>query len=86
MFKNNFFISLCKKPSQKVLVVDESPSSVNDGLFVPGSLELLGGYQMHVGRPNIMFFDGHLEGISRVRFLAMQEIPEDKTKFFNPLE
>ena len=62
-------IDSVRRPASKVFLVDESPQSVNDGLFLPntGSHEYSGGrteYAQHASGVNFSFCDGHVDFVS----------------------
>jgi prepilin-type N-terminal cleavage/methylation domain-containing protein/prepilin-type processing-associated H-X9-DG protein len=82
--RRGFRISLSKSPSQKVFLVDESSNSVNDGLFVSGTLELMGMYDFHNGKTNIIFLDGHMGLFTHSQFILMQSTVLKRGENFNP--
>jgi len=71
-------ISRIRNLSRKVLFVDESEQTINDGWFVPQghendvrSPEQLRSWLKHNGGANMAFCDGHIAWIERDRFLKM---------------
>ena len=78
-----------RRPSWKVLLVDESAASVNDGFFLPitGSAEYSGGateYSMHASGVNFGFCDGHVKFLNKRE--AIQTIADRQTswRYYDP--
>jgi len=69
-----FRISRCPRPATKILLIDESPDSVNDGYYLPGGHESHAGamYSSHNGRMNFTFLDGHVEALDHDTCMAIQ--------------
>ncbi len=78
-----------RRPASKVFLVDESPDSVNDGLFLPttGSSEYSSGrtkYAQHASGVNFSFCDGHVEFITNREAIRWLEDRRLNDKHFNP--
>ncbi|MDB5330407.1 MAG: hypothetical protein JWP03_1558, partial [Phycisphaerales bacterium] len=73
----NFKIGLVRKPSQKIMLIDESEKTVNDGLWVPEAYDydqLADRHHHHHDDQlqndgslgNVGFFDGHAQQVTRL--------------------
>jgi prepilin-type N-terminal cleavage/methylation domain-containing protein/prepilin-type processing-associated H-X9-DG protein len=82
-----------RNPSGKILLVDESEMTLNDGLFLPNghenqitSSDHLRSWLKHNGGANLAFCDGHVEWIERKKFKAMLSSgSQGDPKWFDPL-
>jgi len=75
-----------KRASEKVLLIDESELTINDGWFVPEGHENDVSVQQfhlkHSGGANMAFCDGHFGWIEKKRFLAI--IGRTAPEYFRP--
>ncbi|HEY0456072.1 MAG TPA: prepilin-type N-terminal cleavage/methylation domain-containing protein [Verrucomicrobiae bacterium] len=51
-------------PSEKVLLVNEDPKTMNNASFYPLGTAVNGQFTIHLGRVNLSFIDGHVESLS----------------------
>ncbi len=79
-------ISTIRRPTWKVLFVDESPQSVNDGFFLPISASAEAGaqYKTHGSGVNFGFCDGHVEGVSNREALDSITDRRKGWKYYDP--
>jgi prepilin-type N-terminal cleavage/methylation domain-containing protein/prepilin-type processing-associated H-X9-DG protein len=82
-------IDSVRRPASKVFLVDESPQSVNDGLFLPtsGSHEYSGGrteYAQHASGVNFSFCDGHVDFVSDAKARLWLSNSRLNQIYFNP--
>jgi prepilin-type N-terminal cleavage/methylation domain-containing protein/prepilin-type processing-associated H-X9-DG protein len=78
-----------KRAAQKVLVVDESELTINDGLFLPWGHEndvaLREFHLKHSGGANLVFCDGHFGWMEKKRFLnILSEGSQAQKDYFDP--
>ncbi|MDB5172002.1 MAG: hypothetical protein JWM97_1681 [Phycisphaerales bacterium] len=73
----NFKIGLIRRPAQKIMLIDESEATINDGLWVPEAYDYDQLADRHVRRHkneldndgtqgNVCFFDGHAQLVTRL--------------------
>jgi prepilin-type processing-associated H-X9-DG protein len=63
-------------PARKVLLVNEEPTRFTlSPAFAPGNLNRRA--QLHLGRANVAFLDGHMEAIAGPAFQKMQSTDSD---------
>ena len=65
-------VSLAANPTQKCLVLNESPETMHNASFHPGGSAAHGLFVLHNGQVNVGFMDGHVENIKHRRMLEMQ--------------
>ena len=82
-------LSLIRNPAKKVLLVDESEMTLNDGSFIPTGLENdvrapgpLGPWLKHAGGTNLLFCDGHIDWIEATKLLQIMD--RDDPEWFDP--
>ena len=78
-----------RRPAWKVLLVDESADSVNDGFFLPitGSSEYSGGateYKLHASGVNFGFCDGHIEFLGKREAIQSIADKQKSWKYYDP--
>ena len=59
-------------PSQKILLVDETPEAAQNTSFHPGGVSLNGQFKQHNGSVNMGFVDTHIDTFRRQRVLDLQ--------------
>lgn len=59
-------------PIQKILLVNEDPSTMRNASFQPGGTALGGRFVMHSGRVNVAFTDGHVDSMKNRKVLEIQ--------------
>jgi prepilin-type N-terminal cleavage/methylation domain-containing protein/prepilin-type processing-associated H-X9-DG protein len=80
---DGYRVSRCKRASDKVLLIDEAPDTVNDGYYLPGGSESQGGFSSHNGRMNFGFLDGHVDSLTGDKVSQMQS-GSGMSLFFDP--
>ncbi len=69
-------------PVEKVLLVNEDPTTMKNASFYPGGSSGSGNFTMHNGRVNVGFIDGHLESMSAKQMLNIQKVA-NQDHYFN---
>jgi len=97
--KGNFkdrdiLISNISNPTEKVLMVNEDPSTMHNAAFTPGGSAFAGGtglnsqgellHTMHNGKINFAFISGNVSALRGVRVFEMQKDREKIDYYFNP--
>lgn|GEM_PF-223020 len=71
------------KTSNKVLLVNEDPSTMRNASFAPGGTAAGGLFVTHNGRINVGFVDGHLEAFKHQKVMQIQSGVE-MLNYFDP--
>lgn len=61
-----------KNPSQKLLMIDETPETVRNASFYPGGTASRGSFTLHNGKMNFGFVDGHIEAFDHRKAMLIQ--------------
>jgi len=79
-------VSQIRNPAKKILLVDESEMTLNDGSFIPTGHENdiadLDGWLRHAGGTNLLFCDGHIDWIEATKLLQIMN--RDDPEWFDP--
>ena len=72
-----------RRPSSKVLLVNEDPRTMKNAAFHPGGSAINGSFVMHNGRVNIAHMDAHVEALRDRRVVEIQQ-PRFEAEMFHP--
>ena len=72
-------------PSQKVMLVNETPETMFSAGFIPGEDARRGRFVSHSGRSNIGFVDSHVESVSATTVAEMTS-PQLRSLWFDPFK
>lgn len=65
-------LSSVRRPTEKVLLVNEDPHTMHNASFHPGGSAARGVFVLHNGRVNFGYLDGHVEALRHVKVLSLQ--------------
>ena len=72
-----------RRPSSKILLVNEDPRTMKNAAFHPGGSAINGSFVVHNGRVNIAHMDAHVEALRDRRVVEIQK-PEFQAELFHP--
>lgn len=66
-------LSGVRRPSDKVLFVNEDPRTMRNAAFVPGGTAAGGTFVLHNGKVNFCYLDAHVDGLRNRQVLRIQD-------------